>query len=330
MAKEKGDFDADFDKAMNKAGFAEFLAKNDDEEKEMGDPELMKKRVETFEAFEVVKKEYKALCKEKLQKEIGIKLEDGDMLAIDEHVEKLALTDTKRLFELNDKIEEDQELGEEITRYKSKVAGYERREAKAEGVFGWAGAFLANRTLGSFFRFSRDKTKQDIVDVRGEILGEIQHIGDLHEKVLQRVALQMNDMLSTADSTEKLQDVQERFEFLKNAQEGPDGINLDLLSDLPGGEFQDRLDEAVEKKVSEEIMTAIMAQPLGNGAFSKLEKTLGDYLESEKMGSKEGDELREMIIESIEESAENLRTDIEGKAKKLMLFRILQKARDKN
>ncbi|MDQ5893251.1 MAG: hypothetical protein QG640_262 [Patescibacteria group bacterium] len=329
MAKEKQDWGSSFDEALNKAGFAEFLAKNEDEEKEMDDPELMKKRVETFEALEVVQKEYKDLCKEKLQKEIGITLNNTDMKAIDVHVEKLALSDTKRLFELKDKIDENEKLGEEISVYKTKIAGYERRESQAKGGFAWATAFLANRTFGSVNRFFKEKTQQDITDVKAEILGEIQNIGNLHEKILKRVALQMNEMLNTADSTEKLQDVQERFEFLKNAQEGPEGINLDLLSELPEREFQDKIDEAVEKKVSEEIMTAIMAQPLGNGAFSKLEKSLGDYLESEKMGSKEGDELREMIIESIEEAAENLTADIEGKAKKLMLFRILQKARAK-
>ena len=330
MAKEKGDFDADFDKAMDKAGFAEFLAKNGDDKKEMEDQGKMQERLQTFESLTVVQKEYKNICKEKLSRELGIKLEDADLKAIDEHVEKLAFTDTERLKELHEKFDKHEKLNGEVSAWKSKVANLERGEAKSKGFWGTIGAFMKNRTYGSVLRAFKENAQNDITDTKAEILTEIHQIDGLHDKILAQVAKQMNEMLGKAATVKDLHKVQERFEFLKNAQEGADGINIDLLSELPEAEFQQKVDDAIEMKAFEEIMAAALGAPLGNGAFSKLEKTLMGYFDTEKFGSKEDDDARKMILKTMEEVSDQYLGDgVEGQAKKLMVLRIIQKAKAK-
>ncbi len=330
MAKEKGDFDADFDKAMDKAGFAEFLAKNNDDKKEMEDQGKMQERLQTFESLTVVQKEYKNICKEKLSRELGIKLEDADLKAIDEHVEKLAFTDTERLKELHNKFDKHEKLNGEVSTWKSKVANLERGEKQSKGFWKSFGAFLKNRTYGSFLRASTENTQNDITDTKAEILAEIHQIDGLHDKIIVQVAKQMNELLAKAGSVQDLHKVQERFEFLKNAQEGADGINMDLLSELPEAEFQEKVDEAIERKALEEIESAVMTTPLGNGAFSKLEKSLMKYFDTEKYGSREDDDARKMILDAMDKlSYADLGAGVEGQAKKLMIYRIIQKAKAK-
>lgn len=95
----------DIDKALNEKGFVEFLAKHPDAEiLDMNDGEKISKRFDTFKSKETVKKELKNLYSNKIQAELGVKLEGNDLTAIDVHIEKQALENPDEIEILKDRI----------------------------------------------------------------------------------------------------------------------------------------------------------------------------------------------------------------------------------
>ncbi len=326
MPKEINEYDVELDEAMDTKDFAKFLAKNKEGSVDIDNKEVMQGHLKTFESLTIVKKEYKDLCREKLQNELGIKLYDGDMEAIDDYVEKISIDDPERLHELHEKIDTQQRLAGNISYLEGKLENLEEKKNSAEGFMKKAGMFILDRTYGSILRGAKGFVEGGESNLKSELLTEIASIGNLHDKIKKRVATQLNRMFRNADSTDELNVLQERMEFLVNAQ-GDEGAKLELISEQDEETLQQKIDEAIEIKSGEEILKAVNEMTLEQGAFSELETTLGNYLEKKKFGSREDEDARELILSTMEQTSKKLGRGIEGRAKKFMLLRIIQKAR---
>lgn len=326
--KEESEFDKNLTRKLDAAGFAEFLADNNVDDIGMKDESKIEDHIETFDAMIDVQKEYKNICKEELHKKLGIELNDDDMNAIDVHLRERAVSDPERIFELQKKVENMKDLKKGVDSLQRSIGKFERnKKAGDEEGFAFMGYFVADLTYGSFLRHRKESKAGSIVDTRSEILSEISQITALHEAIKQRVADQMTAVLGTGDF-DALNKMQTRFEGFQAIKDNGDE-STDLLANLPS-DFQEQLNGAIERKVSEEVMAATLGISLGNGTFSNLEKALDKYLKVNKLGSKEDEEVEEAIVDSLRETAENLPDDTEGKAKRIMIYRIVQKIQNGN
>ena len=334
MAKEKNDYDSHIDDAMNKKGFAEFLARN--EITDLNDKEVIEKKMETYEAMGQVKKGLKDLFKQKIQKELGITLEQADMDAVDKHIDDMAFEDPEHLAELNGKIEEQKTLTESIRDSEEKLRKHNKNPFEGKsgllnkaGFFGYKMVNYLTKPYEWSLQYSKIADSSNLTATKQELFSEIGAITALHDKIKERAAKQMNDMLVSADSSNSLNKLQDKFNTLKQAQ-SIDGMAIDLLSELDEDAFQEKLDEAIDKKISEEIMETTLNTKLGDNALSQLERSLSKFISVDALGSRNGEDAKEVIHVSLLEASENLPTDIEGQAKRLILLRIIEKIENSN
>ncbi len=319
MAKEETEFDKSFDESMNKDGFAKFLV--DSNQNEIHDEEKMKKGMETFDSFGEVAREIKALYIDKLKQDLGIELDAKDFDAIDAHLYKMAITDSEKLLDLNKKVDKHGGLKSEISGLETKL-GQTERENKRAGMFGKMFGFIKTQS----FEFNKGRKEGKSSDIRTELFDEVRQIKGIHDQVKSLIAKEMNRLLGKGGrSVEELSDLQDKLENLKDVEEKGE-MGDDILENLNPDEFQKKLDEAIQKKVNQEIIKAVEKVKLGEGTLSKMEQALSSYLEMDRAGSKEGDEARFIIIDSIKDSINKLPKDTDGQAKRLILLRVVQKA----
>ncbi len=156
---------------------------------------------------------------------------------------------------------------------------------------------------------------------KSELLGKVLGIAELTTIIQSKVESQMTKLIETG-TIPNLDIAQERYESLKEKQLNGE-IGMDPTEKLDKKDFQEKVDIAIEKAVSEEIKQTVNRANLGDNALTKLEKALDPFLSREKIGSKVGDEAREVIENSLEKAAKALGFSIEGKAKKLLIAQIL-------
>ncbi len=161
------------------------------------------------------------------------------------------------------------------------------------------------------------------LDLRKELLGGVSDVAELTVAIQKKVNAQFLAMTRTG-TIKSFDQMQERFESLRSVADTTE-TGVDPLGAIDLSELQKRVDAALEKAASEEIMQTVLRANMGTNALMKLEKALEPFLTREKIGSKEGDEAREFISETLEEVAANLGATTEDKAKKLMIARILIK-----
>ena len=89
------------------------------------------------------------------------------------------------------------------------------------------------------------------------------------------------------------------------------------------------LSEAEMMEAFEEIMETVMNTDLGNNPLTKMEKALQPFMEEESLGSMDAEETRKFIAEKIKEAAEGQEQTTEGRAKRLILSRILIRMKTK-
>jgi hypothetical protein len=319
MAKEETEFDKSFDESMNKDGFAKFLV--DSGNTEIHEEPEMEKGMETFDSFGEVTREIKALYIDKLKQDLGIELDAKDFDAIDAHLYNMAITDSEKLLDLNKKVDKHNGLKEEISGLETKL-GQTEKKSKRAGMFGKMFGFIKTQT----FELRKSFKEGGSSDIRIELFDEVREIKGIHDQVKSLVAKEMKRLLGRGGRTvEELSDLQAKFENLKDV-EAKGEMGDDILEELNPDEFQKKLDEAMEKKVNQEIEGAIEKVKLGEGTLSRMEDVLSSYLEMNKAGSKEDDDARFLIIKSIEDSISKLPTDTDGQAKRLILLRVVQKA----
>jgi len=138
-----------------------------------------------------------------------------------------------------------------------------------------------------------------------------------------KVKRQLKDMF-TKGTVKDFDKSQERLDEL-NRKTGNIDSGINPLGNFDKDKFQKLLDENLDIKASEEIMTAVMATRMGTNSFSNLEKSLKGWLDRKKIGSREGEEAQNTIKKIIEEVRDNLGNTTEDNAKKVMLSVMLTK-----
>jgi hypothetical protein len=103
------------DAALNKKGFAEFLAKHPDAATfDVVDEGELEKRFEAFEKSTKLAEELKVLYRDQIEKEMDIKLDQKDLASVDVYIEELAIRDQGELERLFNRLYYFKKLPEEI------------------------------------------------------------------------------------------------------------------------------------------------------------------------------------------------------------------------
>lgn len=160
-------------------------------------------------------------------------------------------------------------------------------------------------------------------NMRSELLGGVAGMAELTKSIQTKVADQLRD-LAEKGTIKAYDQAQERYESLRSVAESTEtGVNP--IRPYFGEYLQDYLDASLEKEISNQIKETLLKTKMGENAFTKLEQELEPFLNREKIGSKTGDEVRQLISETLAKVPESLGNSVEDKAKKLMISRILIK-----
>ncbi len=107
----------------NVKGFADFLGKYDDADTlalDESSAQELQKRFELFEGQKKTTQEVHALYKDKIQRELGVRLTPEDLAGISQHIEKLAMEDPEQVKALLKQVEDFKE-GEKKLRDQQKT-----------------------------------------------------------------------------------------------------------------------------------------------------------------------------------------------------------------
>jgi hypothetical protein len=161
--------------------------------------------------------------------------------------------------------------------------------------------------------------------LRKDLLKGVSGVAEFKNLIQEKAKKRLENMVGNPVEDRSMKDLEEAqgtFEGLRNSSKTSE-TGIDALGGVDQVEFQKGLNEAIEKKTSEDIFEAVMHSKLGKGAFDNLNKALSKFVENKKIGSKEGDEARKFIITAIEEVVANMGNDKEDIAKKLMCAEII-------
>ncbi len=169
----------------------------------------------------------------------------------------------------------------------------------------------------------KEISEQLFTAYRKELLGGISNVKGLAKSIQLKVLGQFKAM-TTHGNIKIMDNIQERFDALKKvAATTETGVNP--LGQMKEEVVQERMNVVIEKAASEEIMKFVQKANLGTNALTNLEKVLEPYFKREKMGSRNKEETRRFVYETLELAAGNLGNSNVDQAKKLMIARILIK-----
>lgn len=168
--------------------------------------------------------------------------------------------------------------------------------------------------------------EQSFGKLRKDLIGGMSDVAGLTDAIQSKAADQLNEMV-TKGSIKKLDEAQKQFEMLKTAAQKTE-TGIDPLAGVDEAAFQEYVDRAMGQAASDEIMRIVRRAPMGSNALARLEKALTPFLEREKFGSSEGETVRNIISNILEDVALNLGDSTEAKAKKFMISRIRVKLWD--
>ncbi len=158
-------------------------------------------------------------------------------------------------------------------------------------------------------------------NARAEIMGSISGIAEIAEAVQSRAEQHMNE-LSGKNSLKALEEMQRRYAEWVDMAESPDAA----ISVVEGHDIEaikKNMDERIEKKAGEEIVNAVLTCKLGANTLDRLEQSLKGYVDRERIGSREGDEVRAFVQDALEKAVDGLPDTTEGNAKRMLVSHIL-------
>ncbi len=142
--------------------------------------------------------------------------------------------------------------------------------------------------------------------------------------IVQRKAQGALDEMMAKGTLSSFDKAQAQLEKLKAAREKSE-TGVDPLEGMDEEMFQQMLDAAAEEKVKDHITEAVLNAKMGNNALSNLEKSLSTFITKENVGSKDAEESRQFVLDTISEIREELGDNEEARMKKVMLARVLVK-----
>jgi len=175
----------------------------------------------------------------------------------------------------------------------------------------------------------RSMIKDTYSELRNGVFEEISGIGNLSELIRGKAQEKLKQMINGGQSIKDFDTAQDYFDKLRTSQEeGASGI--DPFEGLNEDERQAKIEEGLDKRVWEHIANVLKQQQSGSNMLTNLERALKPVLEREKIGTKEGDELRNAISEALLGASEQVLTDSpEDKTKRIIVNRLIAKINSK-
>jgi len=164
-------------------------------------------------------------------------------------------------------------------------------------------------------QLSRDTFKE----MRKGLYADMGDITDLMRSIQKKADAKLSTMIGS-DSLAEVEKAQAYFEKAVSVGEENDS---EVLSKKPE-DSQKQIDNKLESIVKDIVKKKITDQKSGANMLTGIEKGLAPLLEKEKLGTKEGDELRAFLSETLEKAVKELITD-EDKAKKVIVRRLIAK-----
>lgn len=388
----------DIDAALNKKGFAEFLAAHPDAvDFDMSDSESIRPKFEAFQGKEMVSRGLQQLFRNQIRENLGVKLDSADLQSIDAYLQELAIESPRDILDLQTKLAIFQEMPGRIRELETRLAtlgnsqelstkleslrtdkkslesvekysgfwgrlklgfqinfcgsleksqqleGHKQSLEMAKVRFGkldgdQAGLLLAevdeqieevNKTLETISSIESWKaTEQEMFNgARKNLLEGIFGISGITEAIQRRAKVQMEAAVNSGNLG-VLDRAEQNFAKLQKASESL-GFSVDVLGENEENLRQD-LDAAVENAIGTKIYETVSRVKLGDGALTRLEKTLEQLIGREKIGSKEGEEAREFVLQVLGEAMDQLDSNSPGTpAKKILCGRIIGKFTNK-
>jgi hypothetical protein len=359
QAKTEKQFD--IDKALNTAGFGEFLARYPDADSfEPSEDNIaeMEIRFNAFTKKNKTSKEFKKLYNDEIFKgaEVKITEEEFAKIGIDEYFEDLAINDPEQVEKYFNQIKEYHDTQKRVTDKEAELAKHmgagtvDQLRVKLETVKGtqW-GSKKALPFIGYFFRTSDENSaRREIVANHGITLSEVaeklKQVQDKEEALKSFNELREEFFVNFSKAGEvcslaqqkaqwrlgqmidptmplKLGELDKGREYYEKLMGDGRGFSIDYLE----GFEQDRIDivlqQAIEAKVIEAIRQTIDNTVLGSTPLANLEKALKKITEREVVGATKKGFAKVFIKDSLE-NAMSKTGDI---ARKIYLKRILFK-----
>ena len=165
--------------------------------------------------------------------------------------------------------------------------------------------------------------------IRKELLTGVSGIAEITAAVQKSAKRQLAVMMIDGASMKRLDEAQEVFEKFQALSNGESETGINFLEGSDLAQYQERIDALIEVAVTTEIFDAIQKSSVGEDSLAKLESALEKFVTKEKMGSKEKDDARKFVMETIEIAASSGRgTSTEALVKRLMCSRILIKMKN--
>lgn len=175
----------------------------------------------------------------------------------------------------------------------------------------------------------RSMIKDSYNELRKGVFEEISSIGDLSEMIRGKAQEKLKQMINGGQSIKDFDNAQEYFDKLRSSQEGGE-VGIDPFEGLNEDERQAKIEEGLDKRVWEHIANVLTQQQSGSNMLTNLERALKPVLDREKIGTKEGDELRDAISEALLGASNQVLTDSpEDKTKRIIVNRLIAKINSK-
>ncbi len=112
------------DAALNTKGFPEFLAEFPDGDSVVNDKEEIEKRFRAFEKKGELGKDLRAIYREQIEKDTGLKLNDAELKAVEDLLGKEAVRDPERVVEVAEMAADFKHNTEAILQLEAEIQGY--------------------------------------------------------------------------------------------------------------------------------------------------------------------------------------------------------------
>ncbi len=169
----------------------------------------------------------------------------------------------------------------------------------------------------------KQRANEIFTETRKELFAGISNIAGLKKVVESKISAELREMMKSG-SLKSLDEAQKRFEELKAlAQTTETGINPFGRNKVET--LQKRLDDRAQKVAFGEIFEKVFEYEVGDSPLEELEKALEPILERQKLGSKEGDDVRKFMAEKLQDAGETLDDSDESKMKRWIIARIIIK-----
>lgn len=379
----------DIDEALRKDEFLAFLEGYPDAESVTNDPAELEKRFNVFEQKKELTRDVRQVCREEIERDIGLKLSDEELKVMDELVDETAIRNPDEVLRIAEVARVYKENNETIAELEKRIAQQggevhmgrkweELRTARggkeAEFIEAWnEGGKLSTKFLATLEAVAATFSGKDdnryrhlrLTHLRdeaesggGRINEEIKKIDD-QIKYLEQIAelkksadesfkklrvelmggltppaeviaavrgkaqeklIAMVEGVWAAFTFEKAEKAEAYFRQLEKVAKEK-GANY--LEGIDTSEFIKKLHAFTYEEAAGQIETAVNKAALGMGKYAALEKSLEKFITKEKIGAREGTEVKEFVTETLQGIQKKL--DSADKTKKILLSRLLVK-----